>query len=333
MANSKILLNDRRAPPPGRNEVECVGGVLLAVKLMCSHFLFELQGRIQHIFGMEESQRAVYTASNYAKIFHGPSHTAVNMDWLSHCLNFFRHHMMSEDARTLHGNMSELSEAQKPSAWQEALNTGAYPLGRHWKGTYAFLEASEIAKLRRMDPDKACSEYFMDQNVDEGKIQVRNPTLTRANLVAKRLQSLELEFMPRGKHMKWPQVFEDRLHSLNNSGEPRIKTQGRSKSKPTNRNGENIQFVGTGEDLDDDFNAVGWLNPLPPQWGIPGWQRITFMKHFMENFAEVEQDNLWAYEGVVLPGGRIILGRWWYASEQVNLDVSRSEKPRRRTLY
>lgn len=80
--------------------------------------------------------------------------------------------------------------------------------------------------------------------------------------------------------------------------------------------------MGRGEDLDDDFNAIGWLNPLPPQEGIPGWQRITFMKHFMEDLDEVDQDNLWAYEGVVLPGGRIILGRWWLASGQVNLNVS-----------
>ncbi len=46
------------------------------------------------------------------------------------------------------------------------------------------------------------------------------------------------------------------------------------------------------------------------------------MKHFMDDLDQIEQDNLWAYEGVVLPGGRIILGRWWYASERVNFDVS-----------
>jgi hypothetical protein len=46
------------------------------------------------------------------------------------------------------------------------------------------------------------------------------------------------------------------------------------------------------------------------------------MKHFMDDFDQVEQDNLWAYEGVVLPGGRIILGRWWFASEHVDFAVS-----------
>lgn len=75
-------------------------------------------------------------------------------------------------------------------------------------------------------------------------------------------------------------------------------------------------------DLQDDFHAIGWLNALPDQRGIPGWQRITFMKHFAEDLEEVDSDNLWAYEGVVLPGGRIIVGRWWFASEVVNYNVS-----------
>lgn len=75
-------------------------------------------------------------------------------------------------------------------------------------------------------------------------------------------------------------------------------------------------------DLEDDFQAMGWLNALPDQYGIPGWMRITFMKHFAENLNDVDSDNLWAYEGVVLPGGRIIVGRWWFASHSVNFDVS-----------
>jgi hypothetical protein len=102
------------------------------------------------------------------------------------------------------------------------------------------------------------------------------------------------------------------------AGKQGIVTQGRSTAKAA----ENIQFEGHGEDLEDEYNALGWLNALPPQAGIPGWQRITFMKHFMDDFEQPEQDNLWAYEGVVLPGGRIILGRWWFASEPVNTHVS-----------
>ena len=93
-----------------------------------------------------------------------------------------------------------------------------------------------------------------------------------------------------------------------------------------------MQFVGTGMDLEDDFHAIGWLNALPDQCGIPGWQRITFMKHFAEDLDDVDSDNLWAYEGVVLPGGRIIVGRWWFASERVDFDVSVSLCARSRKL-
>jgi hypothetical protein len=125
-----------------------------------------------------------------------------------------------------------------------------------------------------------------------------------------------------GEPLRWPKIFENRLHSLRNKATPQLKTQGRSKSKYSDSGPENLQFTGAGIDLDDDFNAIGWLNPLPAQHGIPGWQRITFMKHFMDDFDQLEQDNLWAYEGVVLPGGRIILGRWWYASDEVDFNVS-----------
>ncbi|CBX92578.1 hypothetical protein LEMA_P052840.1 [Plenodomus lingam JN3] len=301
--NSRILIQDRRVPPASEEKCEWLDETLIAVKLMCAHFLFEFEGIKHQIFAFEESQRAVYKPSAQARIFRGGDMNYINFDWLGHCLDFFRHHMMSEEAYTLFENISELPATQKPSAWRESLKLGARPLSRHWKGTYSFLDAPEIAQLRRLTPAEYSSHYFIDKNVDEGKIQ-----------------SLELEFVPKGKQMKWPQIFEDRLHSLDNSHEARKRPQGKGKARIRDRNGENIQFVGTGEDLEDDFNAIGWLNPLPAQKGIPGWQRITFMKHFMENFDEVEQDNLWAYEGIVLPGGRMILGRWWYASEQVDFN-------------
>jgi hypothetical protein len=125
--------------------------------------------------------------------------------------------------------------------------------------------------------------------------------------------------------LRWPAIFEEKLHSLRKRADPIIKAQTRGKSELEVP--DSVQFTGVGVDLDDDFNAIGWLNALPEQHGIPGWQRITFMKHFMDDFDQIEQDNLWAYEGVVMPGGRIILGRWWYASEQViNFHVSSSHR-------
>lgn len=138
------------------------------------------------------------------------------------------------------------------------------------------------------------------------------------------MQSLKLDFVE-GKPLRWPRLFEERLQSLRNV-RPQVKAQERSKPSKVARASAtasgNIQFSGNGVDLDDDFYALGWLNPLPAQHGIPGWQRITFMKHFIDDFDQADQDNLWAYEGVVLPGGRIILGRWWHAEGGVNMEVS-----------
>jgi len=34
------------------------------------------------------------------------------------------------------------------------------------------------------------------------------------------------------------------------------------------------------------------------------------------NYSTMDQDALWAYEGIVIPGGEIIVGRWWSADEE-----------------
>lgn len=61
----------------------------------------------------------------------------------------------------------------------------------------------------------------------------------------------------------------------------------------------------------------GRVHPLTLQQGIHGFQRITFVKFYtqVDHDGEDVYDPLqtWAYEGVVLPGGRIIVGRWWAA--------------------
>jgi hypothetical protein len=169
--NSKLLLNDRRAPPASRHEPNEVHPLLAAVKLICSQFLFSLDGP-NNVFGVEESQRVVYMATNVAPLYSGPKLTEVNMNWMLHCLQFFRNHMMNEDVASLYSAMEELTSGEKPSAWKEPLRKGSYPLSSHWKGTYAFLDMPEIMKLRKLSADQAADAYFCDKNVDEGKIQV-----------------------------------------------------------------------------------------------------------------------------------------------------------------
>ena len=102
-----------------------------------------------------------------------------------------------------------------------------------------------------------------------------------------------------------------------------------------------LQFSGTGIDA-DPFFCTGIIHALPPQQGIPGFQRITLMKIFSldmpstpslqpssasssnDMFSDsaastvpaVIDESCWAYEGVVLPGGMTILGRWWSPADE-----------------
>lgn len=51
---------------------------------------------------------------------------------------------------------------------------------------------------------------------------------------------------------------------------------------------------------------------------VPGWHRITFMKYstaYPDPSLHPIED-CWAYEGVVLPGGKVMFGRWWQPEDE-----------------
>jgi hypothetical protein len=54
----------------------------------------------------------------------------------------------------------------------------------------------------------------------------------------------------------------------------------------------------------------GRIHAINNQGDIHGWQRVTIMKFFETKTGEYDPKNVWAYEGVVLPGGHMIIGRW-----------------------
>lgn len=72
--------------------------------------------------------------------------------------------------------------------------------------------------------------------------------------------------------------------------------------------------------FDREFYATGYTYPLPPQLGVPGWQRIIMMKYFLDENGNYEEGALWAYEGVMLPGEQLIVGRWWAPDDNVPQD-------------
>lgn len=43
--------------------------------------------------------------------------------------------------------------------------------------------------------------------------------------------------------------------------------------------------------------------------------------------AMMDDSSLWAYEGVVLPGGELMVGRWWSPHNQLDMDEDEYSGP------
>lgn len=68
-----------------------------------------------------------------------------------------------------------------------------------------------------------------------------------------------------------------------------------------------------------EAHFYGQMHAIPPQAGIPGFQRIAFLMFFHDNGA-YDPSSVWAYEGCVLPGNHIIVGRWWWLANDETRD-------------
>ncbi|KAF2002885.1 hypothetical protein P154DRAFT_618273 [Amniculicola lignicola CBS 123094] len=289
--NSMNFLSIKRLRP-GKDEQ--LTPALAAIQIMCTHFLFHLQGK-HDIYAADVSQKAVYQSSQVTPIYLGFNKSTVNMEWVLHCLAFFRNHMVNPELGEMHTSIEDLCYKQRVSAWRKPLESGCYPLSKYWKGTYAYLDLHELEAIRESSED----QVFMDKNIDQGAIQ-----------------TVELEFLTSNEKSPWPKVFEKHLNSLREIRG--AKTRAQHRTKPVEGDPVSIRLNGEGDDNEEHFFAAGWLNPLPAQPAdleIPGWQRITFMKYFCDADGHMDPNHLWAYEGVVIPGGRLIVGRWWWASD------------------
>lgn len=249
-------------------------------------------------YGFPDSQAAVYSTTNTKPLFGGHYGLDVNMEFVLQNINFWKYHMIREVENTLFYAFSELEECDQPRWLSSQLRQGGRrKLGKHWKGSYAYIEREEIEAIRtgKSDSDQIQDYFAGEDNAHE-------------------FQDMVLEVMPEGSAVKWPRAFEQVLHSLTPPvATAKTRAQKRSatpdevaKFKPLS-----FQFEGGGQDVAEQFLAAGWLNQLPAQQGIPGWQRMTMMKYFETETGEIDVDALWAYEGVVLPGEQMVVGRWW----------------------
>lgn len=251
-------------------------------------------------FSFPESQEWVYGTASSHPLFGGCNGLDVNMEGVLHHLNFWK---KSID-ETLHNAFFALGEHDQPHFWSLQLKAGTM-IGRHFKGSYAYVHRDVIPDVRA---GQGHNDIIQDSISREGDIDA--------------FQDMRLRFVPEG-HEVWPPLFEKHLHaitSLPNRAKTRAQHRSAAPDTALCHKPQNFHFDGEGNDEDDVFNAMGWLNSLPSQLGVPGWQRMTMMKYYTDDAGVMDMGALWAYEGVVLPGGQIMLGRWWAAEDETPED-------------
>ncbi|KXT13764.1 hypothetical protein AC579_6592 [Pseudocercospora musae] len=298
------------SPRVGGRFHERTNPLLQTLQLMATPNFLDLDrrhyGGDSQVWGFPESQQMAYATATERPIFKGCNGLDVDIEWCLHQINFWKYHMLRAEECTLYEAYTELDVAERPHFWSSELtNNGNATIGKSWKGAYGFLTREEDIEVVRTgnNRDTQVNDEF---NSDEfrGDFQDLELTLT---------DPTEQEFNP---------LFESILHSLEPPVQKaRTRAQKRCASPPpTHLPSRSFRFGGKGEDAEEEFKADGWLNPLPSQNGTPGWQRMTMMKYYEQNDGTVETASLWAYEGVCLPGGQIIVGRWWSPLSVANGD-------------
>ncbi|KAF2211421.1 hypothetical protein CERZMDRAFT_98307 [Cercospora zeae-maydis SCOH1-5] len=251
------------------------------------------------------SQFMAYSSVRQQPVFVGCSGVDVNFTWVLHQLNFWRCHMLSANEATLNFCYTLLEDHERPQFWSTALqHVDVDYIGKKWKGAYGFVNETDVLTIRTLD---AAHEHIQDEfSGDE---------------VQGEFQDLTLDLTEAGEE-SWSPIFEDILRSL---AKPQLKVRTRAQKASAlpqeNLKSRSFRFGGRGEDQEERFLADGWFNSLPPQMGVSGWQRMTMMKYFTDDETnEIDYEALWAYEGVVLPGGQIIIGRWWSPTNIIDGD-------------
>ncbi|KAI9814490.1 MAG: hypothetical protein M1832_005896 [Thelocarpon impressellum] len=280
----------------------------------------------------ETSQRAAYQHRRFAPLLLDTEEGALNVDWLLHVVNFFRYHLTCKEEDTLYPLYRELAGGERPQGWEGKLKDpfrdgeGLGMLGTHWKGSYgtrgpllprpplmeaAYLDDREIKMIRRLPTGK---KVFMDKIDTEAGFQVgRAPFWKHPHRLIQPHQSLKLEPVPPNPHgNEAPEIFGEYFRSLDGPP-PSLPT-----ATPFPRPAPHVRFSGAGTDR-EPFLCEGRLYALPPHEDIPGWRRLVMVKYFPPDPAGdgvgLDPNCLWAYEGAVLPGGKIVVGRWWYPEQ------------------
>ncbi|KAG9247336.1 hypothetical protein BJ878DRAFT_194743 [Calycina marina] len=266
---------------------------VLVIQLCLTHFFLDptidnSNSYHQEIAGIPSSQAAAHADHCRQPVFMGKYKSYANVRWILSVVRFMRYHFL--ESGELAGCYTALEPQLRPQAWVGRLESGTKKLGTHWKGGYIWVQDGQFVNFRR-DPYNA--------QIDEESDGLHELSIFHD----------ETAF----PSTAWPQQFETLI-----STDPFPPSNSPNPLNVAALRFPLLSFFGTGRDATRPGHLFGRIHGLPLQQGIPGFQRVSFIK-FCYNRAEmnlefVDTEQIWAYEGCVLPGGRIMVGRWMHVS-------------------
>lgn len=269
--------------------------LLQALTVLLSPLLLTDVGRDQ--FSFPTSQLSAYSPAIKQPAFQGCAGNTINMEWALHQFNFWKYHFTREAEAdiTMFTEISELGPSELPQLWNSQLSQDSIPqIGKNWKTVSAFLRHDAWRRYRtRKDYDDFEDEFSGTDNggiIQDLTFHMTDDIGLSEGSAATFKKSLDINLPP-----KRAKTRSGEIDDMPVTGDKTFR----------------MEDVGGQRHPRGQWVGKGWLEPRPKQRSLPGWQRMTMMKYFENNDGSVDWTSLWAYEGVMLPGGRIVVGRWW----------------------
>lgn len=273
---------------------------LMTMQIMVAPLILDTTEAIEkkHISRPFSSQTTVYRRRAITPLWTDEGLRIRPLTFLYH-LNFWRDHLVAQQGH-LASMFAQLSTNDRPQFWSQQL-TDSVQIGKHWWTCHAYLSDRDYDTL---------SDYsvyaleLVDATLHDLFIEEYRGYLARQVLI---------EVVTPDDHY-WPDIFDEhfdiseRLQMM-----ATVATRLRHRHESSQASEPQLLCV-TGEITvaDKQYKLTGWLHTLPDQHRIPGWARLSMIRYQSDtSTGVVNEHRLFAYDGVMIPGGKIIFGRCW----------------------
>ncbi|EQL31904.1 hypothetical protein BDFG_05804 [Blastomyces dermatitidis ATCC 26199] len=256
----------------------------------------------------------------------------IDLYQLLHIRNFWKRHLRNRDENTFHKSYHNMPKIMRPKAWEEGLgNKGS--LGTCWLGYYSCIHPLPISSTD-LQERQTCAD-LMSHWESTSALLLKLPTLTTNASISTTWFPLFNEAYPINTNVEpSSRTYFRGTQSLN-----------LDQNHHHHHHHDAHDDAHDSNDQPHPNSMRGFTEPCPAQAGIPGWRRICFIIYEInpEFFVSAADDNdngdggggggggegdeevegwlpwswtavdfLWAYgyEGVIVPGGGIMMGRW-----------------------